>query len=67
MGYDAAEFIEAVTAMQVVPHVAQNSSNRRSAVPDSIAKTDGYFTRNKSASSLNRVLAGPSLLARFAR
>jgi transposase len=31
-GYDAKEFVDACTAMQVVPHVAQNTSGRRSAV-----------------------------------
>ena len=41
-GYDAAEFIEALTDLKVLPHVAQNTSNRKSAVPDSVAKTDGY-------------------------
>jgi transposase len=41
-GYDAAEFIEALTDMKVLPHVAQNTSGRRSAVPDSIACSDGY-------------------------
>lgn len=41
-GYDAAEFIEALTDMKVLPHVAQNTNNRKSAVPDSVAKTDGY-------------------------
>ena len=41
-GYDAAEFIETLTEMQVTPHVAQNTSNRRAAVPDHIAATDGY-------------------------
>ena len=41
-GYDAAEFIEALTDMKVLPHVAQNTANRRSAVPDHIAATDGY-------------------------
>jgi transposase len=41
-GYDAQEFIEACLEMQVTPHVAQNTSGRRSAVPDAIAKTDGY-------------------------
>jgi len=41
-GYDAAEFIEALTAMKVLPHVAQNTTNRKSAVPDSVAKSDGY-------------------------
>lgn len=41
-GYDAAEFIEALTAMKVLPHVAQNTSKRKSAVPQDIASSDGY-------------------------
>lgn len=41
-GYDAAEFIEALQDMKVVPHVAQNTSGRRSAVPDAIARSTGY-------------------------
>jgi transposase len=41
-GYDAAEFIQALQEMKVTPHVAQNKSNRASAVPDEIASTEGY-------------------------
>jgi transposase len=41
-GYDAAEFIEALTAMKVLPHVAQNTSQRSSAVPQHIAQSAGY-------------------------
>jgi transposase len=41
-GYDAREFIDTLQAMNVVPHVAQNTSGRRSAVPDAIASSDGY-------------------------
>jgi hypothetical protein len=41
-GYDAAEFILALQEMKVTPHVAQNTSNRQSAVPDEIAATEGY-------------------------
>jgi transposase len=41
-GYDAAEFIEALTDLKILPHVAQNTSGRKSAVPDSIAKSEGY-------------------------
>lgn len=41
-GYDAAEFIEELQSMNVVTHVAQNKSGRRSAVPDEIAATAGY-------------------------
>jgi transposase len=41
-GYDAKEFIDACTDIGVVPHVAQNTSNRQSSVPNEIAQTDGY-------------------------
>lgn len=41
-GFDAAEFIDALQDMKVTPHVAQNKSNRKSAVPDEIAATEGY-------------------------
>ena len=41
-GYDAQEFIEACLEMGVIPHVAQNTSGRRSAVPDAIAQSEGY-------------------------
>ena len=41
-GYDAAEFIDELQRLKVTPHIAQNKSNRRSAVPDEIAATEGY-------------------------
>jgi transposase len=41
-GYDAAQFIAELHQMKVTPHVAQNTSGRKSAVPDEIAATDGY-------------------------
>ena len=41
-GYDAAEFIAELQKMKVTPHVAQNKSGRRSAVPEEIAQSDGY-------------------------
>lgn len=41
-GYDAAEFIAELQRLKVEPHVAQNKSGRRSAVPDEIAQSDGY-------------------------
>ncbi|CAP64128.1 transposase fragment (plasmid) [Cupriavidus taiwanensis LMG 19424] len=41
-GYDAHEFIEACLEMKVTPHVAQNTSGRRSAVADAIASSAGY-------------------------
>ncbi|MCY0853835.1 IS5 family transposase [Cupriavidus sp. D39] len=41
-GYDAEEFIQACLEMKVTPRVAQNTSGRRSAVPDAIARSEGY-------------------------
>ncbi|QEZ45561.1 IS5 family transposase [Cupriavidus oxalaticus] len=41
-GYDAEEFVQACLDMKVTPHVAQNTSGRRSAVPDEIARSVGY-------------------------
>jgi len=41
-GYDAAKFIDACLEMNVTPHVAQNTSGRKSAVPQSIADSEGY-------------------------
>ena len=41
-GYDAMEFITALQEMDVIPHVAQNTSNRCSAVSEEIAASEGY-------------------------
>ena len=41
-GYDAKELIETLQAMNVLPHVAQHTPGRRSAVPDAIAASVGY-------------------------
>ncbi len=41
-GYDARQVIETLNELNVIPHVAQNISHRRSAVPDEIAGTAGY-------------------------
>lgn len=41
-GYDAAEFVERLEKARAVPHIAQHTSNRKSAVPAAIAKSPGY-------------------------
>jgi transposase len=41
-GYDAQEFIDACIELGVTPHVAQNKSGRKSAVPDAVAQSEGY-------------------------
>ena len=46
-GYDAEEFIRACRDMGVIPHMARNTSGRRSAVPDAIAASAGYVLFTK--------------------
>lgn len=41
-GYDTQTFVERLTRGQVLPHIAQNTTNRRSAVPDAVTKSEGY-------------------------
>lgn len=54
-GYDAKEFIDALQAINVVPHVAQNTSGRRSAVPDAIAATEGYAISQQKRKCIEQV------------
>ena len=41
-GYDTADFMEALSELKVEPHVAQNTSGRKSAVPQSVAISEDY-------------------------
>ena len=57
--YGAAEFIETLTDLRVLPHVAQNTANRKSAVLDRYTSTDEYVISQKKANSSNEDLVGP--------
>jgi hypothetical protein len=57
-GYDAKEFIDALQAMNVIPHVAQNTSGRRSARTP-LQPVRVTPSRCKRENSSNRALAGP--------
>ncbi len=41
-GYDTAGFVEQLRSMNVTPHVAQNTSNRRSAIDERTTRHEGY-------------------------
>ena len=41
-GYDAADFVKELRAMSVTPHVAQNTSGRRSAIDGRTTRHAGY-------------------------
>ena len=59
-GYDAQEFVQACQDMGVIPHVAQNTSGRRSAVPDAIAQRSSSPTSSAPASRSASVAAWSS-------
>jgi transposase len=41
-GYDTAGFVEQLRSMNVTPHVAQNTTNRRSAIDERTTRHEGY-------------------------
>jgi transposase len=41
-GYDTRDFVEALRLLKVTPHVAQNTSNRLSAIDERTTRHDGY-------------------------
>lgn len=41
-GYDTADFVEELRSMNVTPHVAQNDTNRRSAIDARTTRHEGY-------------------------
>jgi len=66
-GYDAAEFIEALADMKVVPMWHKTPVTAVQRCQTASPRSTATRSRSKSASSLNKDLAGPSSLVRFAR
>lgn len=66
-GYDAAEFIEACEKIKVTPHVAQNNTNRKSAVADSIASTVGYAISIQKRKLIEQVFGWGKTVGQLAR
>ena len=54
-GYDAAGFIDELIGLNVDPHVAQNTSGRRSAVPDEVAAKSGYASSQRIRKRIEEV------------
>jgi transposase len=46
-GYDAEDFVNELRSMQVTPHVAQNTSNRRSAIDGRTTRHGGYVVSQR--------------------
>jgi transposase len=54
-GYDAAEFVEELRKMNVTPHVAQNNTNRRSAIDARTTRHDGYAVSQRKRKRVEEV------------
>jgi transposase len=54
-GYDAREFIAELRHMEITPHVAQNDTNRRSAIDERITRHAGYQLSQKARKRIEEV------------
>ena len=54
-GYDASDFVEALRAMNVTPHIAQNDTNRRSAIDARTTRHEGYHISQRKRKRVEEV------------
>lgn len=54
-GYDYPEFVAALRSMAVTPHVAQNTTNRRSAIDARTTRHPGYATSQRQRKRVEQV------------
>lgn len=65
--YDTADFVVACRALGVTPHVAQNTSGRRSAIDDCTTRHAGYALSSRNRVWIEPTLAGSRPRQAFAR
>ncbi len=54
-GYDAAEFVAELRSMNVTPHIAQNDTNRRSAIDGRTTRHESYLTSQRKRKRVEEV------------
>lgn len=54
-GYDTADFVEELRALGVTPHVAQNDTNRRSAIDGRTTHHEGYATSQRKRKRVEEI------------
>lgn len=64
-GYDAKEFVGALDELKVAPHIAQNTSGRRSAVPDTVAESEGYAISIRKRKIIEQVFGWAKQIGRI--
>ena len=63
--YDTADFVETCTTFRVAPHVARNTSGRRSNIKDDVAASAPYRTSQVQRTRTEEVFAWIKTVARF--
>jgi transposase len=61
--YDAADFVATCASVRVTPHVARNTSGRRSNIPDAVAESPGYGASQKLRKRIEEVFAWVKTIA----
>ena len=54
-GYDSAEFVDELRAINVTPHIAQNDTNRRSAIDERTTRHPGYLISQRKRKRVEEV------------
>jgi len=54
-GYDTRSFVAATRELKVTPHVAQNDSNRRSAIDERVTRHEGYAVSQRKRKRVEEV------------
>jgi transposase len=54
-GYDARDFVDELRHMEITPHIAQNGTNRRSAVDERTTRHGGYQLSQKARKRIEEV------------
>src|SRR5262249_56531134 len=62
-GYDAADFVEELRTLNVRPHVAQNSSGRRSAIDKRTTRHPGYAASQRIRKRIEEAFGWIKLVA----
>ena len=61
--YDAADFVATCKSFRVTPHVARNTSGRRSNIPDEVAESNGYDISQRSRKRIEEVFGWVKTIA----
>ena len=62
-GYDTANFVEELRLRGVTPHVAQNTTNRRSAIDDRTTRHEGYGISQRKRKRVEEIFGWQKVIA----